>query len=219
MSLLHRPVKVGPTSVESGKVRNGAVMLVCLGLAVGCGTGGVAPTVDAAGQAGSSGAAGSTAGTSGGNHMTEDGLNPGSSTGSGAAGSSSTVGQGMLGDWVYAAGTTTRTCPGEVPSVAGPLGGIHVAAGNAGEVIVSEACSLRFVLAGNVATVVSGQECAGSDGAGGQIAFSKLSWTLTLSNDGKTLSESLAADQILTPANGPVRTCRYTEDGVTLRRP
>lgn len=125
----------------------------------------------------------------------------------------------MLGSWVYAAGTTTRTCPGEQPSVASPLGGIDIATGDVGEVIVSEACSLRFKLAGDVATIVAGQACAGSDGAGGQIAFARMSWTLTLSSDGKTLREALSADQILTPANGSARTCRYTEQGVTLRRP
>lgn len=125
----------------------------------------------------------------------------------------------MLGDWVYATGTTTRVCPGEAPSVATPLGGLNVAAGKAGEVMVSEACSLRFKLAGNVATIVPGQGCSGPDGTGGQIAFAEMSWKLTLSRDGKTLTESLSADQVLTPAGGPTRTCRYTEEGVTLRRP
>jgi hypothetical protein len=202
------------------------LLIVYLGLVVGCGAGGVATNVMDGGPAGTTGAAGSAAGsaagTTGGNHMFEDGFNPsgpGAFTGSGAAGSSAAAGQGLLGDWLYASGTTTRACPGEEPSPAPPLGGIHVAAGDAGELIVSEACALRFKLAGDVATIVDGQECAGSDGAGGQIAFSKMSWTLTLSSDGKTLSEALSADQILTPSNGPARTCRYTEEGVTLRRP
>jgi hypothetical protein len=139
----------------------------------------------------------------------------------GLAGQAGTTGagQGMLGRWVYATGTTTRACPGEAPSVDTPLGGIDVSAGDAGEVIVSEACSLRFKLVGNVATIVAGQGCSGPDGAGGQIAFAKMSWRLTLSKDGKTLAEALSSDQILTPAEGPARTCRYTEQGVTLRRP
>jgi hypothetical protein len=125
----------------------------------------------------------------------------------------------MLGNWVYAAGTTTRACPGETPTLAPPLGGINIATAGAGEATVTEACALRFKLEGNVATIVAGQQCSGADGAGGQIAFEKMSWTLTLSSDGKTLSEALSADQVLTPASGPARTCRYTEDGVTLRRP
>lgn len=177
--------------------------------------------VGAAGSA-AGGASGGGAGTGGGNHMTEDGFNPGGSSsgsGTGTAGSGASANQGILGNWIYAAGTTTRVCPGEAPSVAPPLGGINIAAAGAGEVTVTEACALRFKLAGNVATIVAGQGCSGADGNGGQIAFAKMEWTLTLSGDGRTLSEALSADQVLTPANGPARTCRYTEDGVTLHRP
>lgn len=125
----------------------------------------------------------------------------------------------MLGNWIYAAGTTTRTCPGQSPTDAAPEGGLSIAAGQNGELIVTEACPLRFTKSGRVATVVAGQSCSGSDGAGGQITFSKFNWTLTLSADGKSLTEALDADETLTPASGPVRTCRYTERGVKLRRP
>jgi hypothetical protein len=191
--------------------------MVCLVLVGGCGTSGVGTDIPDGGQAGSGGAGGA-AGS--GNHMTEDGFNPSNpSSGSGVAGTGATANNGLLGSWVYASGTTTRTCPGEAPSVAPPLGGLNIAAAGAGEVTVTEACALRFKLAGKVATIVAGQSCAGSDGAGGQIAFAKMEWTLTLSSDGRTLAESLSADQILTPASGPARTCRYTEANVTLRHP
>src|SRR4051794_21565406 len=171
-----------------------AGMAACLALIGGCeSTGGNgAPDGGQAGAAaGTSGAAG---GAGSGNHMTQDGLMD--------MGGVGVVGAGMLGDWVYAAGTTTRTCPGESPSVAAPEGGLNVAAGSAGELVVTEACPLRFKLAGSVATIVPGQSCAGSDGAGGQIAFTMVTWTLTLSRDGQTVAESLAADEKLTPAGG-----------------
>jgi hypothetical protein len=127
----------------------------------------------------------------------------------------------MIGTWTYASGTTTRTCPNEAPTPAAPEGTLVVAAGNAGEVVVTEpgACSLRFSLKNNVATIVAGQTCSGPDGAGGTITFSNMQWSLALSADGKTLTESLTADEKLAPASGPARTCRYTESGVTLRRP
>jgi hypothetical protein len=127
---------------------------------------------------------------------------------------------GLVGTWLYAAGTTTRSCPGEAPTDAAPEGGLVIAAGNAGEVIVTEpgACSMRFSLKGNVATIVAGQTCSGADGAGGTITFSNMKWTLTASADGKTLTESLTADEKLAPATGAARTCKYTETGVTLRK-
>jgi hypothetical protein len=124
----------------------------------------------------------------------------------------------MVGDWNYAGGTTTRTCPGQAPTPAPPEGGMSIAAGAKGELVVTEACPLRFKLAGRVATIVAGQTCAGPDGAGGQIKFENMKWKLTLSADGKTLTEDLAADEIYLPAKGASRTCRYTESGVTLRR-
>jgi hypothetical protein len=127
----------------------------------------------------------------------------------------------FFGDWIYRAGTTTRACPGERPTDAPPEGDVVISAGHAaGELTVTEpgACALRFTLAGDVATAVAGQTCAGSDGGGGLITFTKMAWTLTLSNDGQTLSESLAAREELTPARGAARMCTYRERGVTLRR-
>jgi hypothetical protein len=124
----------------------------------------------------------------------------------------------MLGEWSYATGKTTRTCPGQPATDAPPEGGMSIAPGARGEVVVTEACPLRFELAGRVATIVGGQTCAGPDGAGGQIRFEKMIWKLSLSADGKTLTEELAADEIYLPASGPSRTCRYIETGVTLRR-
>jgi hypothetical protein len=127
----------------------------------------------------------------------------------------------FFGDWTYRSGTTTRACPGERPTDAPPEGEIVISAGRAeGELTVTEpgACALRFTLSGHVATAVAGQACAGGDGGGGRIIFTKMIWTLTLSSDGRTLSESLAAKEELAPAHGPARTCAYTEAGVTLRR-
>ncbi|HSZ81203.1 MAG TPA: hypothetical protein VLA14_02920 [Polyangia bacterium] len=127
----------------------------------------------------------------------------------------------FFGDWIYRAGTTTRACPGERPTDAPPEGGVVIAAGPAaGGLTVTEpgACALSFTSSGNVATAVAGQTCAGSDGGGGLITFTEMTWTLTLSSDGQTLSESLSAREALAPARGPARTCAYTETGVTLRR-
>lgn len=124
----------------------------------------------------------------------------------------------MQGQWTYASGKTTRTCPGQAPTDAPPEGGMSIAPGTKGELVVTEACPLRFTLKGRVATIVADQTCSGPDGAGGQIRFENMKWTLTMSPDGKTLTEALAADEIYLPASGLSRTCRYTETGVTLRR-
>jgi hypothetical protein len=187
-------------------------MALCLALMLGCASTGGAGGPDASGQAGAGGA--------GGNHQTQDGfMGMAAVSGSGSAGTGAAGGPGMLGSWVYSAGTTTRTCPGEAPSVAAPEGGFTISAAGGGELLVTEACPLRFTLSGAVATVVPGQTCSGADGAGGQITFSKFNWTLTLSADGKSLAEELAADETLAPASGSPRTCRYTESGVQLRRP
>jgi hypothetical protein len=127
----------------------------------------------------------------------------------------------FFGDWIYRSGTTTRTCPGERPTDAPPEGDVVISAGHAaGTLTVTEpgACALRFTLSGNVATAAADQTCAGSDGGGGLITFTKMTWTLTLSSDGQTLSESLLAREELAPAHAPARTCAYTETGVTLRR-
>jgi hypothetical protein len=191
-----------------------ARVAICLALAVGCASTGSPEAPDGSAQGGAGG------GGAGGNHMTEDGLTgTGSVSGAGSAGTGAAGTGGMLGSWLYSAGTTTRTCPGEAPTDAAPEGGLSIAAGQNGELVVTEACPLRFTVSGNVATVVSGQSCSGADGAGGQITFSKLNWTLTLSADGKSLAEALDADETLSPAGGPARTCRYTETGVKLRRP
>jgi hypothetical protein len=152
----------------------------------------------------------------------------GTTMGDGAAGSTGAAGTagpagtaGLIGLWTYSAGTTTRTCPGEAGTDAPPEGDLSIAAGaSTGELVVTEpgACVLRFSLAGSTATAAAGQTCAGPDGAGGLITFTKLAWTLTLSADGQTLAEALAADETLAPAQSAARTCRYTETGVTLRR-
>ncbi len=172
--------------------------------------------VASTGCASSSGAGDAGASGAGGMHMTNDGF-----MGGGGASGGTQTGAGFVGDWVYAAGQTTRTCPGQAGTNAPPDGALSIAAGaSATELVVTEpgACALRFTLAGPKATASSGQTCAGSDGAGGQITFAKLAWTLTLSADGQTLAESLSADELLAPAGGPARTCAYTETGVTLRR-
>ena len=151
-------------------------------------------------------------------HVTTDGLPPAALMS--ALGASATG--GILGTWAYAAGTTTRTCPGEAGTDAPPEGVLVTAAGGtASEVVVSEpgACALRFSLAGATAAITPGQTCAGPDGAGGMITFADMTWTLTLAADGETLAESLAADETLAPARGAPRTCKFTETGVTLRRP
>jgi hypothetical protein len=126
----------------------------------------------------------------------------------------------FFGDWIYRSGTQTRACPGERPTDAPPQGDVVISAGQAaGALTVTEpgACALRFTRTGNVATAITGQTCAGSDGGGGLITFTKMTWTLTLSSDGQTLSESLSAKEELAPARGPAQTCTYTETGVTLR--
>ncbi|HVZ72807.1 MAG TPA: hypothetical protein VHJ20_10575 [Polyangia bacterium] len=179
-----------------------------LAAALGCGTSN-SNVVDGGGSGGSTGT-----------HMFVDGFT-GSGMGS-AMGSPATVGPGALGPWAYAAGMTTRACPGETPTDAAPEGNLVIAKGaTADEVVVTEpgACDLRFKIAGHVATIVDGQTCAGSDGANGTITFSKMSWTLTLSADEKTLTEALSADETLAPASGTARTCQYTERNVTLARP
>jgi hypothetical protein len=127
----------------------------------------------------------------------------------------------FFGDWIYRAGTTTRACPGERATDAPPEGDVVISAGQAANALtVTEpgACALRFTVSGDVATAVAGQTCAGGDGGGGLITFTEMTWTLRLSKDGETLSESLSAREALAPARGPARTCAYTETGVTLRR-
>jgi hypothetical protein len=154
-------------------------------------------------------------------HVTTDGLPPEALLAFLGGGAASGAGGGISGTWAYAAGSTTRTCPGEVGTDAPPEGNLVLTAGSApSEIAVIEpgACTLRFSRAGNVATVVAGQTCAGPDGAGGTITFSKMTWTLTLSADGQTLAEALSADETLAPAHGAARTCKFTERGVTLRR-
>jgi hypothetical protein len=128
----------------------------------------------------------------------------------------------FVGTWAYATGTTTRSCPGQPDTLAPPEGTLALALGTAqGTLVVTEpgACALDFTLQGSTATSKSGQTCAGPDGAGGQIKFTKMTWTLTLSSDGATLTEALSADEQLIPASGPSRACKYSETGVTLRRP
>jgi hypothetical protein len=128
---------------------------------------------------------------------------------------------GMLGTWLYASGKTTRVCPGEAGTDAPPEGAIVVNAGASdGELVVDEpgACSLHFTRAGDVATIAAGQSCSGADGAGGTITFTNMTWTLTLSADGMTLTEALSADETLAPANAAPRTCKFTESDVTLKR-
>ena len=175
----------------------------CLVMLFGCGTG-----------SGASSPAGG-AGGAGGTHVSVDGLSGGGAS-IGAGG-----GTGILGGWRYATGKTTRVCPNEQGTDAPPEGGIMIAAGtSATEVLVSEpgACTLHFDLSAGVATAAPDQTCGGPDGAGGQITFGMMAWTLTLSSDGQTLAETLAADETLAPASGPARTCKFTESGVTLRR-
>lgn len=176
---------------------------------------GSAGTSDGAGTTGSAGGAGT------GYHQSEDGLlGSGGVVGTvGTPGSGSMA--GMLGNWLYATGKTTRVCPGEAGTDSPPEGAIVVNAGASdGELVVDEpgACSLHFTRAGDVATIVAGQSCSGADGAGGTITFTNMTWTLTLSADGKTLTESLSADETLAPAQGTPRTCKFTESDVTLKR-
>ncbi len=200
------------------------------GSATGEGAGGTAsasPTGGASGDAGISGDAGTTGSAGGagtGYHQSEDGLlgsggvvgtvgSPGSHDGGAMA--------GMLGTWLYASGKTTRVCPGEAGTDSPPEGAIVVNAGASdGELVVDEpgACSLHFTRAGAVATIATGQSCSGADGAGGTITFTNMTWTLTLSADGETLTEALSADETLAPAQGAPRTCKFTESDVTLNR-
>jgi hypothetical protein len=141
--------------------------------------------------------------------------------GAGAAPRADGASARFFGDWIYRSGTTTRACPGERPTDAPPEGDVVISAGRAaGELTVTEpgACALRFTLSDDVAKAAPGQTCAGGDGAGGHITFTKMIWTLTLSADARTLSESLSAKEELAPAKGRARMCAYTETGVTLRR-
>jgi hypothetical protein len=182
------------------------------------GTAGSTGSASTTGTAGSTGSASTTGSAGTGIHQTEDGL-LGSGGGFGTTGPGAMT--GMLGNWLYATGKTTRVCPGEAGTDAPPEGEIVVNAGASdGELVVDEpgACSLHFTRSGDVATIAPGQACAGADGAGGTITFSNMTWTLTLSADGKTLTEALTADETLAPAQGTPRTCKFTESDVTLKR-
>jgi hypothetical protein len=183
------------------------------------GTTGEAAGAGTTGSAGTTGGAGSIGAAGTGYHQTEDGL-LGSGGGLGTTGSPGSM-AGMFGSWLYASGKTTRVCPGEAGTDSPPEGAIVVNAGSSdGALVVEEpgACSLHFTRSGDAATSSPGQSCAGADGAGGTITFTNMSWTLTLSADGKTLTESLSADETLAPAQGAARTCKFTETDVTLKR-
>jgi len=203
-------------------MRRLAGVLICL-LFGGCGTTSTsAPSSSPSGAGTAGGAAGGAGGSAGaaGNHVFVDGLDPGA-MGMAMGGASSSSSTGLPGHWSYAAGTTTRVCPGEAGTDAPPEGDLVVGAGaTPSELVVTEpgACALRFSLAGAVATIAPGQTCAGPDGAGGTITFTNMTWTLTLSGDGQTLAEALSADETLAPAGGAARTCKFTERDVTLRR-
>jgi hypothetical protein len=194
---------------------NAAGVTGSAGTSDGAGTTGSAGTSDGAGTTGSAGGAGT------GYHQSEDGL-LGSGGGVGTVGTPGSGSMaGMLGTWLYATGKTTRVCPGEAGTDSPPEGAIVVNAGPSdGELVVDEpgACSLHFTRAGDGATIVAGQSCSGADGAGGTITFTNMTWTLTLSADGKTLTEALSADETLAPAQGAPRTCKFTESDVTLKR-
>jgi hypothetical protein len=127
----------------------------------------------------------------------------------------------FLGNWVYATGTTTSSCPGELPSsdpASGPL--VVTAGASAGSIIATQPgiCALRFAVSRAVATIEPGQTCSLNDDAADVLTWDMISWTLTLSADGQKLDETLSSRMTIAPTSGATEECSYTETGVTLRR-
>jgi hypothetical protein len=141
-------------------------------------------------------------------------------TGTGSAGATGSVAEAFVGTWRYATGATTTSCPGALASSEATVGTLVIEQGaTAGSLIVTKAgfCNIPFSGSGDLANIDWTMGCQIVDNEEtDQYGFSL--WTLSLSNDGQTLSESRAGPVNISLPGAATQRCSYTETGVTLRR-
>jgi hypothetical protein len=128
----------------------------------------------------------------------------------------------FVGTWAYDAGTWTTACPG-VPPVTMNLGGVLVISGDATSgypLLVNQpgACAWPFGVTGDVALIAPALGCTFPHSNGGADIFSNTNWSLTLAPDQQSLAEQLESVEVETSPNATPTTCRYSENGATLRR-
>jgi hypothetical protein len=126
----------------------------------------------------------------------------------------------FLGTWIYVTGMSTQACLGAPPSTFMTTGQLIITENGPASLLVTEpdACALPFTFSGNVARIVPHQSCKVASQAGGEDSYSMAMWTLTLSADQATLTETLSARDDSTSADGTTQVCLFSEAGVTLHR-
>jgi hypothetical protein len=128
----------------------------------------------------------------------------------------------FVGTWSRA-GTVTTTCPGQAPSDAAFTGTLTITAGaDANSIVGTESvhgCSTTYLVSGSVATAAAAQKCTFTNPKGGQSTSTNTSHTLTLSADGKTLSEASTGNVVVGEADGGAGvTCTVTSSGAFTKQ-
>jgi hypothetical protein len=128
--------------------------------------------------------------------------------------------QKFLGTWTYQNGSTvTLTCSGAQPQVSPLMGNITLAQGTtAGRVVIStEACSIAFTVAGNVATLAGAQSCtvmvSDADGKPVSETLNYTAASLTTS-DGANLQATYAGSVSVA---GSAQPCAYAASAAATK--
>jgi hypothetical protein len=140
----------------------------------------------------------------------------------GCSSSASDATPDFVGTWART-GTVTTMCAGQAATDNPITGNLVIALGTGADSLVTtdsvNSCMTTYTVSGRVASAMPGQMCMSTNARGGQNTLTNQSHRLTLSDDGKTITEAGMGSVVVVPAGGGASvTCTSTSHGTFTKQ-